>query len=102
MIGMFFSFDGVSTFVGYLISKLFLSKITVLLFNPELRKLGFHTRTNGISPRVNIIARVEFELTFYEVIIHHICHYINGIFFAHSCSVYTINFGLVYMAYQPL
>ena len=33
---------------------------------------------NDISPKVNIIAQLEFELTHYNVVVQHISHYNIG------------------------
>ena len=29
----------------------------------------------GISPKVNIIAQLEFELTYYDIVVQHVNHY---------------------------
>ena len=34
----------------------------------------------SISPKVNVIARLEFELAYYDVIVQHFSHYATGIF----------------------
>ena len=35
----------------------------------------FHTFPNGICPKVNIIAWLEIELTYYDSAVHHFNHY---------------------------
>ena len=35
----------------------------------------FHSFPNGISPKVNVIARLEFELAYYVVTVQHFSHY---------------------------
>ena len=50
---------------------LFMAKATlveeqiVVLFNPELRYKGVDTFSKGISPKENVIERLEFEPTYY-------------------------------------
>ena len=34
-----------------------------------------HTFSKGISPKVNVIARLEFELAYFETAIQHLSHY---------------------------
>ena len=36
---------------------------------------GVHTFPKGISPKVNVLAQLEFELTYYDVAVQHISHY---------------------------
>ena len=38
-----------------------------------------HTFPKGISPKVNVIARLEFELAYYDVTVHYVSHYDTGI-----------------------
>ena len=49
----------------------------VVLFNPylEVGDEGVHTIPKDISSKVNIIARPEFELAYYDVTIQHVSHY---------------------------
>ncbi len=37
--------------------------------------MGIHTFPKGISPKVNVIARLWFELAFYCVVVHPVSHY---------------------------
>ena len=32
----------------------------------------------GIRPKMSIIALLEFELTYYDVAVQHVCHYATG------------------------
>ena len=43
-------------------------------FNSSLGDKGFHTFPKGISPKVNVIVQLEFELTHYNVLVQHISH----------------------------
>ena len=36
---------------------------------------GAHTFAKGICPKVNVIARVEFELAYYDSVVHRFNHY---------------------------
>ena len=42
------------------------------------RVKGIHTFPKGISPKVNVIAWVEFELVYFKVADQHVIHYTNG------------------------
>ena len=35
----------------------------------------FHAFPKGIIPKVNFIARLEFELTYYDVVVQHVSHH---------------------------
>ena len=51
-----------------------------------IQKRLIHRKTNQptksfpkiISPKVNVIARVEFELAYYDVVVQHISHHVMG------------------------
>ena len=45
----------------------------VVLFNPQDK--GVHTFPNGICPKMNVIARLEYELAYYDSAIHRFDHY---------------------------
>ena len=47
------------------------------LAKPSLKKDRSVT-VKGISPKMNIIAQLEFELAYYNVTVQHISHYIMG------------------------
>ena len=42
------------------------------------RDKGVRTFPEGISPKVNAIARVKFELSYYNVTVEHVSHYSKG------------------------
>ena len=45
----------------------------MLLFNPLLeKKEEFHTFPKGISPKMDVVARLEFELAYNEVTVKHV------------------------------
>ena len=52
-------FKGISNFVSYLMSKSSLEK--------TVAGKVIYTILTGITPKVNVIARVKFELTYYDV-----------------------------------
>ena len=39
---------------------------------------GFHTFPKGICPKVNVIARLEYELAYYDSAVHRFNHYTRG------------------------
>ena len=39
---------------------------------------GVHTFPRGISPKVNVVVRLEFELTYFEVAVQPFSHYVIG------------------------
>ena len=61
--------------MGYLIPKPFLSKNSndTILSISEKDK-GFHAFTKSISLKVNVIAWLEFELTYYDIAVKHVNH----------------------------
>ena len=47
----------------------------MLLFNPSLEVIrGFISFPRSISPKLNVITRLEFELTYFEATVPHIKH----------------------------
>ena len=44
----------------------------VVLLKPLLGDKKVHVFPKGISPNMNVIARLEFELAYYDVAVHHI------------------------------
>ena len=70
-VGLVSLFNGISTFVGYLMPKPFSKKNssgTILTHSWEDK--GVHTFPKGICPKVNIIARLEYELAYYDSEVH--------------------------------
>ena len=63
--GLVSLFNGISTFVGYLMPNL----------NHSWEDKGVHTFPQGICPKVNVIARLEYELVYYDSAIHRFNHY---------------------------
>ena len=47
-------------------------RIVVVLFNLHM---GVHTFSKGICPKVNVMARLEFELAYYDSVIYRFNHY---------------------------
>ena len=49
----------------------------MVLFNPVTGRIrGFYTFPKGIYPKVNVIARLEFELAYYDSAVYRFNHYI--------------------------
>ena len=44
---------------------------------PRLSKNRVHTFPKGISPKVNVIAWLEFELAYFEAVVKHFNNYIT-------------------------
>ena len=52
-----------------------------LLFNPKSGvHTGVHTFPKGICPKVNVIARREYELAYYDSAVHHFNHYTTRLY----------------------
>ena len=64
----FLCFNGISTFVGYLMPKSPFEKNSSGNIYPIA--MGFHSIPKGICPKINVIARLEFELTYYDSAIY--------------------------------
>ena len=41
---------------------------------------GFVPFSMGINPNVSVIARLEFELTYFDIVVQHVSHSTTGIF----------------------
>ena len=50
----------------------------MVLFNPDLEFNRIHTFNKNISSKVNVIAQLEFELTYNDVTVQHINHNTTG------------------------
>ena len=75
-LSLVFLFNGISTFVGYLMTKLFSSKNssgTILPITGRIR--GFIPFPKGICPKVNVTARLEYERAYYDSAVHRFNHY---------------------------
>ena len=55
-----------------------------LTYNCEGGDKGYHTFPKSISQKVNVIAQLDFELTYYNVAVLHVNHYVSGIFLSKS------------------
>ena len=66
-------FNGISTFMSYLIPKSSLRKYYLIY---SWRNKRFHTFPKGISAKVNVIKRLAFELTYYDVAVQQVKHYV--------------------------
>ena len=65
-------FNGISTFIGYLMPKLSLKKNSSGTTYPIAWRIRVDTFPMGINMKVNAIARLEFELASNGVTIQHI------------------------------
>ena len=69
-------FNGISTFVDYLIPKLSLWKMNSdanYLIADGIR--GFHVFPRNITLKVNVITRLEFELVYFKATVQHFSYY---------------------------
>ena len=74
--GLVSLFNGISTYVGYLMPKLFSQKNrNGTIKNHSWEDKGVHTFPKGICPKVNVILRLEYELANYDSTVHHFNHY---------------------------
>ena len=64
-------FNGISTFVGCLMPK---EQLCYYLTHSWVDK-GVHTFLQGICQKVNVIARLEYELASYDSAVHRFNHY---------------------------
>ena len=72
-------FNDISTLISYLILKLSLLKNKTSTIQPiagEGKRV--HTFPKSITPKMNTIMRLEFKLTYFDVIVEHINHYTKG------------------------
>ena len=61
-------FNDISTFVGYLMANLFSKK-------NSWEDKGVYTFPKSICPKVNVIARLEYKLAYYDSAVHRFNHY---------------------------
>ena len=74
--GLVSFFNGISTFVGYSMPKPSLEKnISDVSVTYSWEDLTFLTFPKGICPKVNVIARLEFELAYYDSAVQRFNHY---------------------------
>ena len=76
LVGGLVSFNGISTFAGYLMPKTFSKKNRSGTTSPIGGRIkGVHAFPKGISPKVNVIERLEFELAYYDSGVRRFNHY---------------------------
>ena len=77
MVGwLVFSFNGISTFFRLFNAKaIFLEEQYWYYLTHNWEDKGVHTFPKGICPKVNIIARLEYELAYYDSAVHRFNHY---------------------------
>ena len=68
---LLFLFNGISTFVVYLMPNPFSEKNINSISNPSLGRadMGVLILPKNICLKVNVIARLEFDLAYYDVIV---------------------------------
>ena len=71
--GLVSSLNGILTSVGYLMPKPFSLKWYYLIHSSE--DMWVHTFPEGICPKVNVIARLEYELAYYDSAVHRFNNY---------------------------
>ena len=60
-------FNGISTFLGYLMPKLSFSKNSCGTIKPIAGRIKWFIHfPNGICPKVNVVVQLEFELAYYD------------------------------------
>ena len=71
-------FDGISNFLGYLMQIYIIEKeLQWFYLIPSYGDKGFHIPPKGITPKVKIIARLEFEIAYFKVAVHHFNRYVT-------------------------
>ena len=78
-------FYDLTTFADYLIPKPSLENKNInAIYFISRRNKGIHTFRKGVTSKVNVIARLEFELTNWHLMVQHFSNYSN-------CSKYIPN-----------
>ena len=71
-----------------------LKNLVRLLFTHSWREnKGVHTFPKGICPKVNVIARLEYELAYYDSAVHRFIHYTTRTMVIHLSTI-TIFFDI--------
>ena len=52
--------------------------IYIYIYIYTWRNKEVHTFPKDISPKMNVIERLEFELSYYDAAVHHVSHYTTG------------------------
>ena len=76
--GLVSLFEGISIFVGYLILRAILVGQLGHYLTHTVGDKGVCMFLKGISPKVNIKAQLEFELTYNDDFVQHVNHYTIG------------------------
>ena len=50
----------------------------LIYYFKKLNNTNFHTPPEGISPKVNVIVPLKFELTYYDIAVEYVSHYTTG------------------------
>ena len=53
------------------------------------------TFPKGVSPKVKIIARLEWELAYNDIAVQHVSHHANGDFLLHDVKIFHISYSTV-------
>ena len=77
--GLVSLFNSISTFVGYLMHKAILLDEQWYYFTHSWEDKGVHSFPKGICPKVNVIARLELELAYYDSAVRRFNHYTTRI-----------------------
>ena len=89
MVDLFGRFNRISTFVGYLMPNPSFKKNSSCTIWPITGRIrGFIPFTKGICPKVNVIARLQFELAYYDSAVHSFNHYITWV--VEKCKLWEI------------
>ena len=74
--GLVSLFNGISTFVGYFNAEaILLEEQSWYYLTHSWEDKGVHTFPKGICPKVNVIAWLEYELAYYDSVVHRFNHY---------------------------
>ena len=74
--GLVSLFNGISTLFRLFNAKaIFLEEQQWYYLTHSWEDKGVHTFPKGICPKVNVIARLEYELAYYDSAVHHFNHY---------------------------
>ena len=75
--GLVSLFNSISSFLGYFDIKIHTFKRSVVVLF-SWKDVGVHTFDKGIRAKVNVIARLEFELAYNNVTVQHVSHCVRG------------------------
>ena len=92
--GLVSLFNDISTFVGYYAKPFLIEKQRWYYLTYNWRNKRVHTYLKFISPKVNVIERLEFELSYFDATIQHFIHYATGTFLLHELRKMQKKWGL--------